>query len=59
MEDDQVAVEPIALAFTRPPLLLGVRYEIFALNVTAVAPDRGLAEVEAKLGSLQPNAGTY
>jgi len=33
--------------------------EIFLLNVTAVAPDRGLAEIEAKLGSLQPNSGTY
>ena len=32
MSDDQPAVEPIALAFTRPPMLLGVRYEIFALN---------------------------
>jgi type IV secretion system protein VirB3 len=32
MQDDAVAVEPIALALTRPPMLLGVRYEIFALN---------------------------
>lgn len=32
MEDDLPAVEPVSLAFTRPPTKWGVRYEIFALN---------------------------
>jgi hypothetical protein len=29
------------------------------LNVTAEAPNNGVAELEAKLGSLQPNSGAY
>jgi hypothetical protein len=33
--------------------------ELFLLNVTAEARNNGVAELEAKLGSLQPNAGAY
>jgi len=33
--------------------------ELFLLNVTAAASNNGVAELEAKLGSLQPNAGAY
>ena len=33
--------------------------EIFLLNVTAEAANNGVAELEAKLGSLQPNSGAY
>lgn len=33
--------------------------EIFLLNVFAQGADSGAAELEAKLGSLQPNAGAY
>jgi len=33
--------------------------ELFLLNVTAEASNNGVAELEAKLGSLQPNSGAY
>ena len=33
--------------------------EIFLLNVLASGNNSGMAELEAKLGSLQPNAGAY
>jgi hypothetical protein len=33
--------------------------ELFLLNVTASAANNGVAELEAKLGSLQPNSGAY
>lgn len=33
--------------------------ELFLLNVTSNAANNGVAELEAKLGSLQPNAGAY
>ncbi|MBW1884927.1 MAG: hypothetical protein JRJ58_15455 [Deltaproteobacteria bacterium] len=33
--------------------------ELFLLNVTAQAVNRGVVELETKLGSLQPNAGAY
>lgn len=33
--------------------------ELFLLNVTAEAANNGVAELEAKLGSLQPNSGAY
>ena len=33
--------------------------ELFLLNVTASASNNGVAELEAKLGSLQPNSGAY
>lgn len=33
--------------------------ELFLLNVTAEARNNGVAELEAKLGSLQSNAGAY
>ena len=33
--------------------------ELFRVNVTAAASNNGFAEVEAKLGSLQPNSGAY
>jgi hypothetical protein len=33
--------------------------ELFLLNVTAQGVNRGVAELETKLGSLQPNAGAY
>lgn len=33
--------------------------ELFLLNVTAAASNNGVAELEAKLGSLQPNTGAY
>jgi hypothetical protein len=33
--------------------------ELFLLNVTALGVNSGVAELEAKLGSLQPNAGAY
>jgi len=33
--------------------------ELFLLNVTAQALNRGVAELETKLGSLQPNSGAY
>ena len=33
--------------------------ELFLLNVTAEARNNGVSELEAKLGSLQPNAGAY
>jgi len=33
--------------------------ELFLLNVFSQGVNNGVAELEAKLGSLQPNAGTY
>jgi hypothetical protein len=33
--------------------------ELFVLNVTSEAANRGVVELEAKLGSLQPNSGAY
>jgi hypothetical protein len=33
--------------------------ELFLLNVTAEAANSGVAQLEAKLGSLQPNSGAY
>ena len=33
--------------------------ELFLLNVMSQGVNSGVAELEAKLGSLQPNAGTY
>ncbi len=33
--------------------------ELFQVNVTAVASNNGVSELEAKLGSLQPNSGAY
>ncbi len=33
--------------------------ELFLLNVTAQAVNRGVVELETKLGSLQPNSGAY
>jgi len=33
--------------------------ELFQVNVTASASNNGMAELEAKLGSLQPNSGAY
>lgn len=37
----------------------GFLNELFLLNVTATAANNGIAELEAKLGSLQPNSGAY
>ncbi len=37
----------------------GFLSELFLLNVTASAANNGVAELEAKLASLQPNAGAY
>ena len=37
----------------------GFLSELFLLNVTASAANNGVAELEAKLGSLQPNSGAY
>ena len=37
----------------------GFLNELFLLNVTAAATNNGVAELETKLGSLQPNAGAY
>lgn len=33
--------------------------ELFLLNVTATAANNAVAELESKLGSLQPNSGAY
>ena len=33
--------------------------ELFLVNVTATSANAGLSELEAKLGSLQPNSGAY
>lgn len=33
--------------------------ELFQVNVTASAANSGISELEAKLGSLQPNSGAY
>jgi len=33
--------------------------ELFRVNVTSEAANNGVVELEAKLGSLQPNAGSY
>lgn len=33
--------------------------ELFLVNVTSEAANNGVVELEAKLGSLQPNAGNY
>lgn len=58
--------QPIASAgIGAPPegysLNIGGGYvnEIFRVNVTATAANNGLVELEAKLGSLQPNSGAY
>lgn len=60
------APQPISNAGIGPPpdgysINVGAGFvnELFLLNVTAVASNNGLAELEAKLGSLQPNAGAY
>jgi hypothetical protein len=37
----------------------GFLNELFLLNVTATANNNGVTELEAKLGSLQPNSGAY
>ncbi len=37
----------------------GFLNELFLLNVTASAANNGVTELEAKLGSLQPNSGAY
>ena len=33
--------------------------QLFQVNVTAAAANSGISELEAKLGSLQPNSGAY
>ncbi len=57
---------PIAAAGVGPPpdgysinVGGGFLNELFLLNVTASAANNGVAELEAKLGSLQPNSGAY
>ncbi len=57
---------PIAAAGIGPPpdgysinVGGGFLNELFLLNVTASAANNGVAELEAKLGSLQPNSGAY
>ena len=56
--------QPISAAGIGPPpdgysINIGGGFvnELFLLNVTAEAPNNGVAELEAKLGSLQPNSG--
>jgi hypothetical protein len=58
--------QPIAAAGVGPPpdgysINVGGGFvnELFLLNVTSVAANNGVAELEAKLGSLQPNSGAY
>lgn len=58
--------QPIATAGVGPPpdgysINVGGGFvnELFLLNVTSVAANNGVAELEAKLGSLQPNSGAY
>lgn len=60
------APQPIARADFGPPpegfsINVGGGFvnELFLLNVTAEASNNGVAELEAKLGSLQPNSGAY
>jgi hypothetical protein len=60
------AALPIAAAGIGPPpdgysinVGGGFLNELFLLNVTAAATNNGVAELETKLGSLQPNAGAY
>ncbi len=60
------APQPIAAAGIGPPpdgysinVGGGFLNELFQLNVTASATNNGVAELEAKLGSLQPNSGAY
>jgi hypothetical protein len=38
---------------------LGYVNEVFDLNVTSMAANGGVAELETKLASLQPNSGSY
>lgn len=61
-----MAPQPIASAGVGPPpdgysinVGGGFLNELFLLNVTAVAANNGVTELEAKLGSLQPNSGAY
>lgn len=60
------APQPIAQVGVGPPpdgysinLGGGFLNELFLLNVTASAANNGVTELEAKLGSLQPNSGAY
>ncbi len=58
-----IAIEPVGIG--APPdgyainIGSGFVNELFFLNVTAQAVNRGVVELETKLGSLQPNAGAY
>ena len=63
---DDALPQPISPAGVGPPpdgysinVGGGFLNELFLLNVTASAANNGVAELEAKLGSLQPNAGAY
>jgi len=63
---NDMAPQPIAPAGVGPPpdgysinVGGGFLNELFLLNVTAVAANNGVTELEAKLGSLQPNSGAY
>ena len=63
---DDMAAQPISPAgIGAPPdgyaINIGAGFinELFLLNVMASGVNNGIAELEAKLGSLQPNAGAY
>jgi hypothetical protein len=63
---DDAMPQPISAAGIGPPpdgysINVGGGFvnELFLLNVTASAANNGVAELEAKLGSLQPNSGAY
>ena len=62
----QAVPQPIAtLGIGAPPdgysvnIGAGFVNELFLVNVLAQATNSGIAELESKLGSLQPNAGAY
>ena len=63
---NDAAPEPISAAGIGPPpdgysinVGGGFLNELFLLNVTASAANNAVTELEAKLGSLQPNSGAY
>ncbi len=63
--DDSSVQDIESLGIGEPPEGYGINIgsgyvnELFALEVTAVATNDGVTEVESKLSSLQPNSGAY